>query len=350
VSNPVDRLSISTAQEVLITTVHGTWGRLAPPWSAPLWFEENSGFAENLKRDMNLKGANATISPFIWSGANSLAHRANAGAKLARQIVRQNRKHPEALQVIVGHSHGGSVCMLGLHGLPPAVKPLVITLATPFVELVRAEPTGSAAFVKRVVVGGFFGPTVIGLLISLFLLLKIDNFLGIVLSILVQCLSLLPHLYGVAKADPDTVGMPETAWLRDEPRRPEIYQSLTVGGATIDSPRKVLVLRGVDDEAGLILAVGSVGTRLSSLALVLSMRLAQVLMYVMVLALVVVVAAGIWEEFQPAKEFIRSVLENPFYATPIIGMVCLFFAIPIISGLFKSVYGRELIVGDTFAT
>jgi hypothetical protein len=108
------------------------------------------------------------------------------------------------------------------------------------------------------------------------------------------------------------------------------------------------VLRGVDDEAGLILAVGSVGTRLSSLALVLSMRLAQVLMYVMVLALVVVVAAGIWEEFQPAKEFIRSVLENPFYATPIIGMVCLFFAIPIISGLFKSVYGRELIVGGYF--
>jgi pimeloyl-ACP methyl ester carboxylesterase len=225
---------------VIITLVHGTWGRTRLPFSPPNWFEPESSFTGCFSQELASRNIQAAIHPFLWSGKNSLFARSEASVKLTQLIEKNAEKHPSAKQVIVGHSHGGSVALLAVRKLWTNVDPIIVTLATPFMEIVKSPPVGEEAKIKRYIATAL--PSV-GLLLTLIWLFGVLNvhaydqtlaFTGA----FVLALRLLPSLYGVGKVDPPS----ELDWLAPATHRSDVYQALTVGGATLvtcspDCPR-----------------------------------------------------------------------------------------------------------------
>jgi hypothetical protein len=89
------------ACDLFITLVHGTWPRnvwrdvfltpfygkwpsgFRPKW---LWFADSSEFRNRLTAALSKRGLSARISPFLWSGANSVRERDKAAHKLVEHI------------------------------------------------------------------------------------------------------------------------------------------------------------------------------------------------------------------------------------------------------------------------
>lgn len=134
------------ADDYALYYVHGTWGRLRLPFQArkPFWFESKSAFRHELEQRLSEAGLQYNSWAFRWSGANSLAHREYAAQSLARKIRQNNIKHPGRCHVIIAHSHGGNVALRAAKILETVdsdrenfsdVKLKIVTLATPFIQL-----------------------------------------------------------------------------------------------------------------------------------------------------------------------------------------------------------------------
>lgn len=121
-----------SASEVILTLVHGTFATNAD-WPKP---------GSQLRRiiEERLSGRSIGIERFVWSGGNSHQARIRAGLELRRFLRNQSRKHPQAKQVVIAHSHGGNVAMYGIRRVWPRLNlSAVICLGTPFVHCARAE-------------------------------------------------------------------------------------------------------------------------------------------------------------------------------------------------------------------
>src|SRR5262245_23147997 len=137
--------------QLLITLVHGTWGRGLLPRRQrqnrrPLWFENGSSFLARLSDDLH--DIPHKITPLLWSGKNSISERDKTAHALAEHLSTEHAKHPQATQLIIAHSHGGNIALRALHLLKQrdaspscaeSENPLVVTLATPFVEVHPAD-------------------------------------------------------------------------------------------------------------------------------------------------------------------------------------------------------------------
>lgn len=130
--------------QILITLVHGTWGRGFFPCVRPRcganrwWFQPKSEFRAALKRELG--GHRTHFRTHLWSGANSVLDRDRAAKRLADRIKQQARTRPGTKFVIVGHSHGGNVAMKAAARLVADRQPVhVVTLATPFLRVGKRE-------------------------------------------------------------------------------------------------------------------------------------------------------------------------------------------------------------------
>src|SRR5262249_44113255 len=142
--------------QLLITLVHGTWGR-GFLWSRPLWFEGGSPFRTRLSAELN--GIPHKFTPLLWSGANSIFVRDKTAHALAEHLSAEHAERPQATQLVIAHSHGGNIALRALHQLQQRdasqlsggekQTPLVVTLATPFVEVHHAD-FGARPFCIRV--------------------------------------------------------------------------------------------------------------------------------------------------------------------------------------------------------
>jgi hypothetical protein len=143
---------LETQHQLLITLVHGTWGRGFFPRHqhqsrAPFWFEEGSSFFARLRTE--LIDIPHKITPLLWSGANSIFVRDKAAHALAEHITAEHAEHPEATQLVIAHSHGGNIALRALRHLQErdtfgscgtdCANLLVVTLATPFIEVHKAD-------------------------------------------------------------------------------------------------------------------------------------------------------------------------------------------------------------------
>ena len=143
--------------DLCVTLVHGTWPRgalrdviltlfygLWPSgfWPKWLWFAEGSEFRTRLTAALSKHGLSAQISPFTWSGANSVQERDKAARRLAEDIRAKQSEYPNSRQVVIAHSHGGNVALRALDKLEVTRQEnvFVATIATPFVEIVRTKP------------------------------------------------------------------------------------------------------------------------------------------------------------------------------------------------------------------
>lgn len=114
---------------LVVTLVHGTAG-----WRSS-WLRERSRLRAHLESTFPGRIEFCRVS---WSGLNSFKARRNGAVSLRRQIRENANRWPEARQVVVAHSHGGSLSIEALNDDDCSKKvDGLVCMATPFLTLTR---------------------------------------------------------------------------------------------------------------------------------------------------------------------------------------------------------------------
>jgi hypothetical protein len=251
--------------QLLITLVHGTWPRGLFPriflfkkrvWELarlqrpgpppPFWFEEGSSFLTRLSTDLG--DISHKITPLLWSGANKIFVRDKTAHRLAEHLSAEHAERPQATQLVIAHSHGGNIALRALHLFrqrfdshlqgADAANPLVVTLATPFIEVHQAD-FGERPDLVRIALVAAIG------YVLYFLALEVLRFPELLFYLVVGLPIGVMGWYWIARRA--TARQNRVEELRDATRLGELV-----------SARPLLVIRAIDDEASLILALGAI--------------------------------------------------------------------------------------------
>jgi len=269
----VDTVVTSSAEKIHIILVHGTWGRgilLQRRRSFLLhrkrWFEDGSTFGRSLDNELKGHLLDGTVRAFLWSGANSVTERASAAIKLADELETVLRA-PNTRAVIIAHSHGGNIALCALKHLKVEEKRvLCITLGTPFIQVyLNKLPLHHSAYMTD-----FALPGLLLMIAMIYIEARFFPHLEPSIGILVPSIILTIYSFGIIMF---LRRRPGVNWTRlrkiqeEASYRPKDLQEL-----------KMIVIRGVDDEASLALAVGSIGARIGRLFLSQVMKVVYLLM------------------------------------------------------------------------
>src|SRR5215471_7088509 len=274
-----------SSRTCVITMVHGTWGRGFFPrehetrsrswWdelfpTTPPWFGEGSDFRKNLESALRKENIAATFRIFQWTGANSVFHRARAANQLGGLLASDR---DDINSIVIAHSHGGNVALRAISRLGSRGARIgLVTLATPFLGVF---PTWEGPRFWEVTIYIYF--LLIYSMVSLLLPAMPRSFIvgyddwvktGILLAMFVfpaAAAALLVRLIINPGRPSDRKGSDRQtnrwAW------RPFIIaDSANYESAGPHAPN-LLVIRGVDDEAALVLAFGAIATRINRLLL-----------------------------------------------------------------------------------
>jgi hypothetical protein len=363
--------------DLFITLVHGTWPRNVwrdvfltpfygkwPTRSFPrsLWFADGSEFRNRLCAGLSKRGLSARISPFLWSGANSVRERDKAAQELAEHIRATQFDHPGSIQVVIAHSHGGNVALRALD--QPGVtgdEIFITTIATPFVEILPTKL--SPAETRR-----------IDVMVSLTTSVLIPQYATEIKYTYFPTLNQNVLLFIVALV----CGLPFMLFFRLRARNTRTVDELVGLTSLSPSVRKhpLLVLRAVDDEAALTLAAATIGNRFSRLLERSSYKISVLIRFffisLVVFILVLIAISFFWslDHFmasasafmtpflgflQPVSDFMAWAFKTRFlqFLQPVFsfegfpafarGLVLAFFAFLFLPGVFNSAYGRELL-------
>ena len=273
--------SKSLNRPISILIVHGTWGGRKQGWRpwryAKPWYDIDSEFISNLTSSLGAKGFNASFTEFQWSGANSILHRWRAASKLA-EFLRSRAQQNCLPHTILAHSHGGNVALKAIDLLKgecgmysPDTRKMstnVVTLATPFLQ-VFDNPVRSCALSECLLYTSTLicfhdaltldtSITVIKIFLS-FNLEVMAQFRGIVLLFIIEAIvaawaaSRLVFTIYFTAVKPDNLG--------DMFGRVNDYANYT--NYDVHDDLRLLILRGVSDEASLALAAGGIASRIT---------------------------------------------------------------------------------------
>lgn len=256
---------------IVVTLVHGTWGRGFFPSArgkTPRWFECGSPFQERLTKHLRAAGAEPEYSDFTWSGANSILERDKAADVLANHLEDQTKTNKDRKRLVIAHSHGGNVAMRALHKLHARhgqETVLLVTLATPFIQMFLQYPQSPAnktyEALAVAVSGGLVVSSVLAPWWGIASGVGRDGVLGLSAALALIGLGIPWLLLG--------------GWWprsRRSARMSDLFEAALVPPGKVSLGR-LLVLRGTEDEAGLSLAFGAFGARLSYLFAVLGVQL-----------------------------------------------------------------------------
>jgi hypothetical protein len=250
--------------QLLITLVHGTWGRGFFPRrlgtsQRPFWFKEGSPFLARLGTELG--DIPHKITPLLWSGANSIFVRDKTARVLADHLSAEHADHPQSTQLVIAHSHGGNIALRALHHLKhrdaspsyaASQNPLVVTLATPFVEVHPADFGTRPKWVRYALVAA----------ISCLLIFLMVPFLIVLLA--------GPFLWATSLLWFVLIGWWGWWWLGRTIARKHRVQALNDATQLGDpaSTQQLLVIRAIDDEASLVLAFGTILNYLTTRSIV----------------------------------------------------------------------------------
>jgi hypothetical protein len=235
------------SRELRVLMVHGTWARgffRPTPCNpkSPRWFEQGSAFSTTLLKLIEGLGVHPTLEePLLWSGRNALLHRAEAAQRLADRL----KAMPPVPCLVVSHSHGGNVVLRALDELDGEhIERLrVVTMATPFVELFLPKP--GARNYERLQLAALL----------LLAAIQIVNIRWIVPGVPFLLSTAVAAVLGVIFAMVFSAERSETqAILRYEAC---LATRLKVGAGYFQFKDRVphtLIVRGVEDEASLLIA------------------------------------------------------------------------------------------------
>jgi hypothetical protein len=109
---------------VVVTLVHGTWGRNSP------FTRVDSPLRKYLQENL---GGEVRFLSFEWNGSNTNTARLQAGNELAEFLKRAFKTHAGFAHVVVCHSHGGNVALYSLRDRKVRERlDGIVSVATPF--------------------------------------------------------------------------------------------------------------------------------------------------------------------------------------------------------------------------
>jgi hypothetical protein len=260
--------------QLLVTLVHGTWARgffsrRQRQNRRPLWFEEGSPFLARFSDELG--DIPHKIAPLLWTGENSIFVRDQTAHVLAEHLSGEHAEHPEASQLIIAHSHGGNIALGAIHHLKQrhgswscaeSANPLVVTMATPFVEVYPADFGGRPNFVRVVVVIAVMYLQMFSLIGQVYILEPLlERYFSVTFYTLVAvniCCFVFILWWG-------------WWWLRRRVsarrNRVQALNDATQLGEPA-SAQRLLIIRAIDDEASLVLALGTILNYLTTISIV----------------------------------------------------------------------------------
>ncbi|OKO90157.1 hypothetical protein AC629_05070 [Bradyrhizobium sp. NAS80.1] len=327
-------------------------------------------FRSKLESELREADIAASYRIFQWSGGNSVRDRARAAEELSHQLA----SDPDnANSIVIAHSHGGNVAFLAISKLGNRGANFhLITLATPFVRVFPARHAGSFEFIGAM---SFFVTLGFGLsLLHSHVPEPWNRALGLlgpsdwladprafsltphVLSVLLfwpplaVVSYLLAHLFlnpsprlsqlveqtearasrfsKIAKLEQLAGQMKAWAW------RPFNISKLANYDSTSPLAPNLLVIRGIDDEAALMLVSGSIGTAISRIAV----RLLSSPKVLLFLVLCHIFRFPVHTHI--ADWFDQYIMQAGYFV--LMSLLCVFLLTP---GLFNSAFGTEFLIG-----
>jgi hypothetical protein len=304
------------ACELLITLVHGTWGRgFLFLRDEGRWYADGSRFNTRLADALLKQGLTTKVAPFLWSGANSVVERDIAARQLSEDIRANQSEHRSSINVLIAHSHGGNVALRALDHLGAASDEVfVVTLATPFVEILPAKLSKMESNLIRLVgmVSAIAVVTLVHIVNSAFF--KLTGIAATIGSIILGLLAIVFVAWSMRFETADAVKSMEFVKLTET--------------SNYVSRHPILVLRAVDDEAALALAAGALGNRLTRWIT------ERVLFLFYVVNPLIMTSAVLYFSNSPFL---------PYLAPMCLALISILFVLFLAPGICKSVYGKELV-------
>jgi len=269
----------SPVSQCPIILVHGTWGRglfAGAPEQAPRgesgerWFEPGSTFYKALQTALEGEPEDYSIAAFHWSGRNSVFARDVAARELAARLERAV-EDPGAAPIIIAHSHGGNIALRAFQHLtsdPARVR--LITLATPFLRVFAREQVNPSFTVLLLIWGAIFGVSftaIVAILLFVAAAIGFPSSSNVTFALLLMAMVVCAVFSAVLVYRLVALFMKVGGGTQDLQNRATALQKATFYPSVDENGARMLVIRGVDDEASLSLAAGSIGSRLSSLLL-----------------------------------------------------------------------------------
>jgi Alpha/beta hydrolase family len=316
-----------------IVLVHGTWARgFFRQRPVADWCRQDSSFVKSLLGRLKIKmpGASPSISIFNWSGKNSIFERATASTDLKAYL--ETRDNLDTPVLIIAHSHGGNVAMQAVKKLQDASQVYVCTLATPFFKLFATRRQFQAS---RGVLQSFcaFTMMVVGALV----LLKLGVDKSVLVVPLAYAMAFIGWLLGgrlhILLINPE---QPHSGDRSTWQLKPHLLAEATAWDARLLADR-LLVLRGIDDEAALSLASGAVANRLLRFLYGLATGRA-----VVVIAILYSFVSQLEKNLGGTPHFDNLFFVLFFVAPFVTAVACL-----VLPSIFRTVFGRELMFGAT---
>ena len=254
--------------------------------------------------------------------------------ELANKLRKQAEHCSSRTRLVIAHSHGGNVAMRALHHLRDEKEPiLLVTLATPFIQLFLQYPESPASKTyKRLAI------LVAGVVVALSAFGLVVQFgtPGGERSVLLGALYVLLAFFGLFGTPWVLLG---GGWWSSQERSQRVARlfraCMTPPGKL--APHRFLILRGIEDEAGLTLAVGAFGARLSYVLAALGSRLLGSLGTIGVGA-AIAVGTDLYVQGTPGT---LTRLALVFLAFPLV----LVASGSLLCVVCRSVHGRELVAG-----
>lgn len=329
-----------SSRSLFVIPVHGTWGRGL--WAAASascdpegdrWFERGGVFRQRLTEHLTKAGFTPKFRPFLWSGRNSVKERAKAGEALIDHLETLTSEAGEDAIVLVAHSHGGNVAWHAMGEFQRNVPILLVTLATPFVEILpRTQPSRLWERMPRLPAA---------LLVSIFIILIWVQVVGFIFQYIIDPFLFktdLSNFFGtLIFTTPFIIAITIVITFKtiNQLNRPPPEQIFTprmnapehnTGGS-----KRILVLRGLDDEASLVLAAGAIGTRMVHAVRNLNLLFLHMLIWIVIPVSIISQIIGLTNDAMLSIAI--------FAASALILSAGLFW---IIGELTRTVFGRDM--------
>jgi hypothetical protein len=199
------------------------------------------------------------ITPLLWSGENSLYERDRTAHVLTERLSAEHAAHPQATQLVIAHSHGGNIALRALGHLKQCntsgscaerANPLVVTLATPFVEVHHADFGDRPDAIR--------GAVIVAIMMLLWIWAK-TTFPVAKFPLPTTTLGAFLILFGFIW---------HHLWSRRTGARKNRVDALRgatrLGEIVSTQAQRLLIIRAIDDEASLLLALSTSGNYVTS--------------------------------------------------------------------------------------
>ena len=294
------------------------------------WFEDGSEFRKALQLALHHEPVEYSIRALLWSGGNSVHARDAAAVSLAAELEKDLGR-PDNAPVVIAHSHGGNVALRAFQYLksdPSRIR--VITMATPFLRVFARESVDLSFTIWILIWGAIFG--VVFTSVTALILFASTTAAGLASPTSIYAL-LLVGLVGAALVSVLLVRQLIAVFVnpRSGPkdRAVDVQQAAFYPSVGASGP-PILVIRGVDDEASLALAAGSIGSRLSSLFLLSVIPTLYAIGLLLIFVLVVL--RNLDEQRGELLELMVAIVGS-------LGA----FVFLMLPGMFKSTFGKEFL-------